>query len=120
MYESLKKKFLHEIGQQEKKHAKAVNELPKLIKRVTCNMEEHCRPLYIDIMLRWLLFRASLVELEKDQKQIDWESADKIDGFPAEVFTVLRTDDFRLLDAEERIGNGETDNPLIADEVIVE
>ena len=89
-----------------------MDELPELIKKVKHNMDEPRRPLYIDIMLRWLLFRASLVDLEKDQQQIDWGHAEKIDGFPAEVFTKLRADDFRILEADERIGINERPQAL--------
>ena len=64
----------------------------------------HIRPLYIDIMLRWTLFRAWFVELEQYSVGFAWPKGNLIDGFVPEVFVRLRRDDFRVLPDDAIVG----------------
>ncbi len=64
MYEGQKEAFLNEIAFLRENHCQQSKQFEDLVEIVCCNMKtNHCRPLYIDIMLRWTLFRAYFVEV---------------------------------------------------------
>jgi hypothetical protein len=108
MYEGQKQAFLDEISFLRGKHCQQSQEFEDLVKLVMCNMNAvHIRPLYIDIMLRWTLFRAKFVELEAYGEGFSWPDGNIIDGFVPEVFLRLRRDDFRVLRDDESVGSEE-------------